>query len=184
MAGDQCPVLLPGVDHRLAACGGHGQDHRLPSDDILIHRQRGDHRWRLDGQGGDITEHAARRVGDDHLVFAGGSLGEACQGQGCCGAAVDILPGVFPLVSDRVSARDRDFEDNTAADDSAGARWLYPDGDGLNHAHQDVITGHFAGETAHLDRIIPGIGVLHVFQSQRGSRCAVNQVAVSPPLIG
>ena len=128
----------------------------------MIHRQRGDHRWRLNGQGGDVTEHTARWVGDDRLVFAGRGLDEAGQSQGRLRAALYILPNVFPLVSDRVSTRDRDFEDNTAADDSTCARRLCPDGDRLNHAHGNVITGHIACKTGHLDGVIAGISILQI----------------------
>ena len=106
MPVDQRAVPFPGVGHRLAAGGGHGKDHRFASDDILIPRQGGDHRRGLDGQGGHITQHTAGRVGDDCLIFAGGSLGEVGQGQGRLRAALDILPGVFPLVRDRVGAGD------------------------------------------------------------------------------
>ena len=90
---------------------------------------------------------------------------------------------MLPLVRDRVGTGDRDFENHTASHDSAGARRLRPDGDRLDHAHRDVVAGHVAGKTAHLNRVITGVGVLHIRQIQRGARGTVNQVTVTSPLV-
>ena len=181
---NQCAVPFPGVGHRLAAGGGHRQFHRFAGDDILILRQGGNHRRGLNGQGGHVTEHTPGRIGDNCLIFAGGILGEAGQGQGRIRAALDILPGVFPLVRDRIRAGDRDFENHTATHDAADTRRLRPDGDRLDHTHGNVITGHIAGKAAHLDGVVAGIGVLQICQTQCGSGGAVDQVAVPTPLVG
>ena len=90
---------------------------------------------------------------------------------------------MFPLVGDRISAGDRYLKDYTASYNTAGARRLRPDSDGLNHAHRYIIASYTAGKTAYLNTIISRIGVVYVCKAQRGSRGAVYQVAVTSPLI-
>ena len=53
----------------------------------------------------------------------------------------------------------------------------------LHHANRDHVTRSGAGKITDLDRVIPGIGVLQIGQTQLGCCRPIDEIAVTTPLI-